>query len=294
MAATATLPSALPVSHASRGPARHAAPAGTVVVLHAHPDDEAIFTGVTLRALADRGSRVVVVTATSGEAGVPRARLAPGESLAQRRVSELERACELLGVARLVLLGYADSGAHAGPWPAGSLGAAPFVDVAARVAAVVEQEQADALVHYDRRGIYGHVDHVQVHRAGALAARDLGVTAYEATVDADRLRSGPRHVLQQAAGDDLDAGERADAIDVTVRADASALLAKMAAMTAHASQIGPQWLDHAGFASAYGREWFVRQGPPGLLDALTREPAGASDRNAVARAGRGMSGPRRG
>jgi LmbE family N-acetylglucosaminyl deacetylase len=279
MAATFTLPPALPAFPASPRRARHGAPAGTVVVLHAHPDDEAIFTGATLRALADRGSRVVVVTATSGEEGVPRARLAEGESLAQRRVAELERACELLGVARLVLLGYADSGAHAGPWPAGSLGAAPAAEVAARVSAIVEQEQADALVHYDRRGIYGHVDHVQVHRAGALAARDLaarglGVTAYEATVDADRLRRGPRHVLQQAAGDDLDAGEQADAIDVTVRADASALLAKMAAMTAHASQIRPEWLDHAGFAGAYGREWFVRRGRPGPLDSLARDLAG--------------------
>jgi hypothetical protein len=80
---------------------------------------------------------------------------------------------------------------------------------------------------------------------------------------------------------------------VTVRADASALLAKMAAMTAHASQIGPQWLDHSGFAGAYGREWFVRQGPPGLLDALVRDLA-RSSRNRVAWARRGMSGPRRG
>ena len=254
------------------------APAGTVVVLHAHPDDEAIFTGATLRALADRGARVVVVTATSGEEGVPRAPLGRGESLAQRRLAELERACELLGVARLVLLGYADSGAHAGPWAPGSLGAAAPGEVAARVADVVEQEAADALVHYDRRGIYGHVDHVQVHRAGALAARRTGVTAYEATVDADRLRRGPRHVLQQAAGDELDAaGESPSAIDVTVDVtagpDPSALLAKMAAMAAHASQIGPQWLDHAGFAAAYGREWFVRRGPAGPLDTLARDLA---------------------
>ncbi len=280
MAAAPTLPAAtlpapaLPVVARPCRPARHAAPAGTVVVLHAHPDDEAIFTGATLRALADRGARVVLVTATSGEEGVPRARLAAGETLAQRRVAELERACDLLGVARLVLLGYADSGAHPGPWAAGSLGAAPAAQVAARVAAVVEQEQADALVHYDRRGIYGHVDHVQVHRAGALAAAGTGVTAYEATVDAARLRGGPRHVLQQAAGDDLDAGERAEVIDVTVRADSSALLAKMAAMTAHASQIGPQWLDHAGFGEAYGHEWFVRRGRPGPLDALARDLAG--------------------
>jgi LmbE family N-acetylglucosaminyl deacetylase len=284
MAVATATPAALPPvalpagAAASAGPAAHVAVTGTVVVLHAHPDDEAIFTGATLRALADRGVRVVVVTATSGEEGVPRARLAAGESLAQRRIVELERACELLGVARLVLLGYADSGAHAGPWRPGSLGAAPATEVAGRVAAIATQEGADALVHYDRRGIYGHVDHVQVHRAGALAAGGLGLTAYEATVVADRLRRGPRHVLQQAAGDDLDAGERPGAIDVTVRADPSALLAKMAAMTAHASQIGPQWLDHAGFESAYGREWFVRRGRPGLLDALVRELPGPSGR----------------
>jgi LmbE family N-acetylglucosaminyl deacetylase len=115
---------------------------------------------------------------------------------------------------------------------------------------------------------------VQVHRAGALAARRTGVTSYEATVDAERLRRGPRHVLQQAAGEQLDAGEPAAAIDVTVRADAGALLAKMAAMTAHASQIGPRWLDHAGFGEAYGHEWFVRRGRPGPLDALARDLAG--------------------
>ncbi len=251
--------------------------AGTVVVLHAPPAAEAIFTGATLRALADRGARVVLVTATSGEEGVPRTPLDRGETLARRRLDELERACELLGVARLVLLGYADSGAHAGPWARGSLGAASPLDVAARVADVVEQEAADALVHYDRRGIYGHVDHVQVHRAGVLAARRTGVTAYEATVDAGSLRAGPRHVLQQAAGEELDAGEEAHAIDVTVdvsgRADGPALLAKRAAMAAHASQIGPQWLDHDGFAAAYGREWFVRRGPAGPLDTLAEELA---------------------
>lgn len=254
----------------------------TIVVLHAHPDDEAIFTGATIRRLADRGHRVVLVTATAGEAGVPRVPLSPGESLGDRRVAELERACELLGIQRLVLLGYSDSGAHAGPFPTGSLGAAPVARVAAQVADVVRAEGARALLHYDTRGIYGHVDHVQVHRAGARVVERLGVTGYEATVDAARLRRRGAHVLRQAAGDDLDVGVCPTQISVSVRADVPGLLAKIAAMGAHASQIGPQYLDPLAFDDDYRREWFVRRGAPGVLEELeAQEKDGSAVREAL-------------
>src|ERR1700755_772179 len=105
----------------------------TVVVVHAHPDDEAIFTGVAIRRAVDRGARVVLVSATGGEAGDCHIDLAPGESLHRRRVEELERACELLQVSRLVMLGYQDSGAHRGPDRPGTLGAAPVAEVAKRI-----------------------------------------------------------------------------------------------------------------------------------------------------------------
>ena len=240
----------------------------TVVVLHAHPDDEAIFTGLTVRRLADAGARVVVVTATDGAAGVPRVRLASGETLRQRRLGELERACELLGAARLEVLGYGDSGCHAGPYAPGTLGAADPARVARQVARIVTEEGAATLVHYDPRGIYGHVDHVQVHRVGARVVAGLGLTGYQATVDPVALRRGPRHVLQGAAGDELDVGVPASRIQVTVRAGTADLLAKMAAMSVHASQIGPEYLAARDFAAGYGREWFLRSGAPGVLDAL--------------------------
>src|SRR5690349_22955816 len=77
----------------------------TVLALHAHPDDEAIFTGVTLRRLADAGARVVLVLATAGELGESRLPLADGEDIARRRTAEVERSARLLGVSRVVLLG---------------------------------------------------------------------------------------------------------------------------------------------------------------------------------------------
>jgi LmbE family N-acetylglucosaminyl deacetylase len=246
--------------------------AATAVVVHAHPDDEAIFTGVTIHRLAERGVRVVLVTATNGEAGEPRVELRRGETMAARRVRELEHACELLGVARLVMLGYEDSGAHRGPYRRASLGAAAAGDVARRVTAVAEAEGATAVVHYDHRGIYGHVDHVQVHQAGALAAERLGVTGYEATVDGGALRrlsaGGYEHVLHAAAGHDADVGVPGAAISLSVRATPAALDAKRAAMAAHSSQIGPAYVGEPGFGTGYGREWFVRRGAPGLLESV--------------------------
>jgi LmbE family N-acetylglucosaminyl deacetylase len=251
------------------------------VVLHAHPDDEAIFTGLTVRRLADAGARVVLVTATSGEEGEPRVPLRRGETMRSRRTAELERACELLGVERLHLLGYRDSGAHAGPYHRRSLGAASVHRIAARLRRIVVAEGATSLVHYDPRGIYGHVDHVQVHRAGAQVVEDLGITGYQATVDARQLRLAPRHVLASAAGEALDVGVPAERITLTVHGDRGELSAKLAAMSAHASQIGPEYLAPEEFGRGYGREWFVRTGAPGALDRLLdraavgeREPVG--------------------
>src|SRR5262249_41242759 len=117
---------------------------------------------------------------------------------------------------------------------------------------------------------YGHVDHVRVHQAGSRVVRRLGLTGYEATVDAERLLAqtgrGARHVLHAAAGDGGSVGVSAAAISVAVRATPPALLAKMAAMSAHASQIGPEFLDPVTFEGGYGCEWFVRRGAPGLFE----------------------------
>ena len=83
----------------------------TLVVFHAHPDDEAIATGGTMAKAAAAGHRVVLVVATRGERGeVAEGYLAPGEELWQRRVEETHAAAELLGVSRVEFLGYVDSG----------------------------------------------------------------------------------------------------------------------------------------------------------------------------------------
>ncbi|MBL1115011.1 PIG-L family deacetylase [Streptomyces sp. 110] len=79
----------------------------TVLAFHAHPDDEALLTGGTLARLADEGHRVVLVVATDGHMD------AAPENGEPPRMRELRASAAILGVDRVVHLGYADSG-HGG------------------------------------------------------------------------------------------------------------------------------------------------------------------------------------
>ena len=152
-----------------------ARPAVTVVSLHAHPDDEALLTGGWLARRAAQGDRVVVVFATDGDAGLAAASYAP-DSLGAIRRAEAAASTALLGCARVVWLGYADSGMAQDPTSGpGRLVDVPLDEAARAVAAILDEEDAAVLTGYDANGGYGHPDHRRVHaiarRAQQLAAR---------------------------------------------------------------------------------------------------------------------------
>jgi LmbE family N-acetylglucosaminyl deacetylase len=148
----------------------------TVVAFHAHPDDEVLLTGGTLARLAAQGDRVVIVVATDGSMG----------QASGRRLAELRASAKTLGAARVVHLGYADSG-HGPvlfPDPPGRtrFARADLGEAAARLAAILKDEHAGLLLSYDAGGGYGHRDHVKVHQAGARAAQLAGdIRVLEAT-----------------------------------------------------------------------------------------------------------------
>src|SRR5215472_8598266 len=140
----------------------------TVVAFHAHPDDEVLLTCGTLAKLAAGGHRVVIVVATDGSIGEP----------SDRRLGELRASAQTLGAARVVHLGYADSG-HGPVLFADPPGRARFAradpdQAAARLAAILTEEHAGLLLSYDAAGGYGHRDHVRVHQVGARAAQLAG------------------------------------------------------------------------------------------------------------------------
>jgi LmbE family N-acetylglucosaminyl deacetylase len=244
--------------------ANHPLHGRTVLVLHAHPDDEAIFTGVTMRRLADAGARIVLVMATDGGLGEMFVPLRVDETLQSRRTAELERAAEILGVTRLVRLGRRDSGLPG--WeenhhPNALIGADAQA-LARHVADIAIAESVEAVVHYDRQGIYGHPDHIAVHRIGRAAARFAGVTAYESTVDREHL------IYAASRATEARFGHASVEITLAVAGSERDLEAKRAAIAAHSSQVPGDALDEASFGDSYGLEWYVRDGARGLLDEL--------------------------
>src|SRR6185437_4899448 len=84
----------------------------TLLLVHAHPDDESISTGGVMMKAKAHGHRVVLITATRGEVGeiynMDEASSRP--RLAEIRTEELRAASEILGVDRQEFLGYRDSG----------------------------------------------------------------------------------------------------------------------------------------------------------------------------------------
>ncbi len=269
-------------------------PTGTLVAFHAHPDDEALLDAGTLALAAQAGHRVVLVLATRGDAGdVGDGVLATDEGLAQRRSAEAEASAAAIGAARVVFLGYLDSG-HSpdtdGLWPAGTFCAAPIEEAAAVLAAVLAEEDAALLIADDRNGGYGHPDHQQVHRVAWAAAQLADIPLLQATIDREFLSGGIElakgmgfEVPEGFVPDDLSTWYTPNA-EITHTVDVSAVLDKRkASMNAHATQAtgAPDTvrtlsiflgLPDEIFAIAFSTEWYVFTGsslPDACADLFT-------------------------
>jgi LmbE family N-acetylglucosaminyl deacetylase len=254
---------------------------GTLVVFHAHPDDESIATGGVMAKAADEGHRVVLVVATKGEHGeVDDGFLDAGESLEDRRVTETMRAAQILGVARVEFLGYRDSGMDGTPEndAPGSFWSADVEEAAARLAGLLREEDAEVLTVYDENGNYGHPDHIQVHRVGIRAAELAGTPrVYESTINRDEIQrlmderlAEALHEGTELPGDlpdpeNLTIGVPADQINTEVDVGEYATR-KRAALAEHASQVDETSfflaMDTEDFRLTFGREWFIRRGAP--------------------------------
>ena len=263
----------------------------TFLAVHAHPDDEASSTGGLYRLLADQGVRTVLVTCTNGECGdgpdgsKPDASHHDGDEVAQIRAVELDNAVKILGISRLVRMGYRDSGMKG--WPQNddpdSFWATPVDVAAAKLAEVLMQERPQVIMTYNEYGFYGHPDHIQAHRItlAALELIDYEPTLYFNAIPAsvmvtwrarweqeDRERreaDAAKGIVREPEPEDADeeAFEMGTPDDqVSAAIDISEVNgAKFDALEAHISQIGDSFWMKMGrqkFIETMTMEWFVR------------------------------------
>ena len=140
----------------------------TLLLVHAHPDDEAISTGGAMMKAKAHGHRVVNVTATRGEAGeiynMDEASSRP--RLGEIRTEELKAADEILGVDRQEFLGYRDSGMVDTPdnKDPRSFHQARLDEAAGKLAVILREERPAVVVTYADDGVYGHPDHIKAHQ----------------------------------------------------------------------------------------------------------------------------------
>ncbi|MEA2676196.1 MAG: mycothiol S-conjugate amidase [Chloroflexota bacterium] len=155
----------------------------TVVLVHAHPDDETIATGGVMARYAAEGARVVCVTCTGGEHGeivVPDMDTPENHAkLAEIRAVELKNALARLGNVESRMLGYVDSGMMGTPENElpGTFWQASMDEAVGRLVDIVREVKPQVIVGYNDFGGYGHPDHI---RAGLIAKAAFEATAGDA------------------------------------------------------------------------------------------------------------------
>jgi LmbE family N-acetylglucosaminyl deacetylase len=135
-----------------------------LVAVFAHPDDETFGPGGTFARYAALGAELTLVCGTRGEAGSIGHSRSYGPALLGRiRQAELEAAAEVLGIRRLVLLGYADGGVSKVEPERG----------VTDVLAVLREVEPDVVVAFHPTGISGHPDHKMMTAFATAAVERL-------------------------------------------------------------------------------------------------------------------------
>jgi LmbE family N-acetylglucosaminyl deacetylase len=155
-------------------PVAAAEPPGTLLGVWAHPDDEAYLAAGLTAAAIDAGWRVVVATATRGEAGAG----GPGTAAGEERARELAVSLAAVGVTDHRWL----RGATA--FRDGALDAVPDDEGGAVVGRLLAGVRPDLVVTFGPEGITGHPDHRAVSRwvTRAWASGDERAALWYATL----------------------------------------------------------------------------------------------------------------
>jgi LmbE family N-acetylglucosaminyl deacetylase len=268
------------------GSAAEVAPGRGLLAIFAHPDDESYGAGGLIARAAAAGNPAWVVCLTNGDQGGRPGEVGVDHAIdPQIRMDELRCACQEMGTAEPIFLGYRDSGMEGWGAPEGSLARAEPGEVEERLVEIIRRVRPATVVTFDPGGVYGHPDHVTCSaRATEAYRRTAGkpggpialyhqamsrsaVQAMQAAMAAEQARSGA-----EPTEDDLRQQEAFTRLarpdeEITLVLDITPVLErKVAALACHDSQMrGRRWDDpetRGGMEQLFGRETFVRVDPP--------------------------------
>ena len=151
--------------------------ANTLLAVFAHPDDESLVAGGTLKACSESGLTTIVICLTLGEQGpITEPNLATRETLGTVRECELRAACETLGVTAVECFDYPD----------GSLAWADSAEIEKVLSERIKYWQPEIIITFGPEGLYWHPDHIAVHELtkatlSSLRNEEFSPTVYYAT-----------------------------------------------------------------------------------------------------------------
>lgn len=227
-----------------------------LLLVHAHPDDESLWTGGTIARYAAAGAHVTVVTCTLGEEGevIPDflrlLAVDAADQLGGYRIGELRAACATLGVSDHRYLGgigrWRDSGmagTSANDHPRALVRGDRAEQVDA-LAAILTEVRPQVVVTYGPDGGYGHPDHIAAHQVTSAACAEVSevdrvfhvVTSRRATekgvIELSQMDGLPYRLPEPGELPGTDDSEITTVVPIT-----ETLPAKLAALRAHATQV---------------------------------------------------------
>lgn len=128
-----------------------------VLVVVAHPDDETLGAGGTIRQLVDQGSQVDLLIASDGSS----AQFGSDMAARNRRTTHLDNACEILGIKRCFLLDFPDM----------RLDTVPHIELNKAIGKFTAQEHYDTILTHHPGDV--NKDHEQVFNSVMVVARPV-------------------------------------------------------------------------------------------------------------------------
>ncbi|MGH7763363.1 MAG: PIG-L deacetylase family protein [Candidatus Dormibacteraceae bacterium] len=230
-------------------------PAGGLLVVMAHPDDESMACGGLILRHTRAGIPVHLICATYGEAGWTGKPLgARQEGLGEIRAAELEEAASALALTGVELWDYPDGG----------VSRSDQQEITQRIWDAISRWRPRAVAGWGPDGVYGHPDHIAMGACAdaAVAAMTEGErpALYHLAVDA-QLAEFYKAALRLGGDDHAAPLVVQEKVDVLIELDSDEVMMKLRAIDCHKSQL-EDWRiairdEPALMQGGYGREPYV-------------------------------------